>query len=139
MNPFEGLNFIGGRLNPFSVGYRICGILDPFSGGDGVWLWLDPFGLFVSERLRRDVLDESLLERRLGNVLNVWSSNWLLWNVFDISVLDGRRLEDLDVFNGVSLGNNDLDGFLGSVVDLFEVINDNSVVIEWVGIIEVLV
>jgi hypothetical protein len=48
--PFKGLNFVGGRLDPFGVGNGVGGILDPFGRGHGVRLGLDPFSGLVSER-----------------------------------------------------------------------------------------
>ena len=72
------------------------------------------------------------------DVLDPRVGDWLLWDVFEISVFDWRRLEDLDVLDGVGGRHDGLDGLVGSVVNLIPaVIDDGGEVIEGVVVVEV--
>ena len=128
----------GIRLYPDSVRHGIWRILEPLSGGHRVGLGLYPFNVLLGKRFLRDVLSPWSGEGSLLNVLNPWVSDWLLWDIFEISVFNGRRLEDLNMLNWVGWRNHSLHGLVGSVVDLVPtVIDDGSEVIEGVGIVEV--
>lgn len=92
-----------------------------------------------SKRLLWDVLNPSLWDGWLLNVFIPFSGKWLLGDILDVSILHGRWLVDVDVFHWVGGRHDCLNSLVGLVLNIFPVFVDDSVVIEWVGVIEVLV
>ena len=123
--------------------------MDPFSPVlFNVWLW--------------DVFSVSLFDWLLSDIFNPWGGNWWLLNEFNISVLNWRWLVDLDVLNLIRFWLDNFNDLLLSILDLIVFIEnglldgldndwgsnglednwcllDDSVIIEWIVIIEVLV
>lgn len=58
----------------------------------------------MSERLLRNVLSPWLSNWWLRNVFGPWLGNWWLRNVLNVSLLDGRRLDNIDVFHWICWG-----------------------------------
>lgn len=138
LHPFEGLVLHGVGLYPDGVGDGIWRVLEPLSGADRVGLGLDPLNVLLGEGFLWDVLGPWHGEGSLLDVLDPRVSDGLLWDVFEISVFDGRRLEDLNVLDGVGGRHDGLDSLVGSVVNLIPaVIDDGGEVIEGVVVVEV--
>lgn len=93
----------------------------------------------MSERLLRNVLSPWLSNWWLRNVLGPWLGNWWLRNVLNVSLLDGRRLDNIDVFHWICWGYDFFDGLVFLVLNIIPSRLNNSVIIEGVGIIEVLI
>ena len=106
----------------------------------------------------RNVLDVSLFKRSLSDVFDPWGSNRRLVNEFNIVSFNWGWLVDLDMFDLIRIRNDDLNDLFFNVLNLIVFSDlglndwcissslvdywnfcDDSVVIEWVVVIEVLV
>lgn len=138
LNPFKSLILDWLWLNPDSVWDCVGGILKPLGGGDWVGLWLDPFDFFDGKWFLWNVFNPRAGEWFLSNVFNPWAGKWFLGNIFEISVFHWWWLEDLHVLNWVGWWDDSLNLLVGDVVDLIiSIINDSSVIIEWVVVVEI--
>ena len=93
----------------------------------------------MGERLLRNVLGPWLGNRRLRYVFSPWLGNWWLRNILNVSLLDGRRLDNIDVFYWICWGYDFFDCLVLLVLNIIPSRLNNSVVIEGIGIIEVLI
>lgn len=96
---------------------------------------MDPLGEFFGNRLLWNVFNPRFGNRWLRNVFNPRSSNRSLSK----SLFNGCWLDDLNVFNGVGWGNNSLDGLVLFVFNLVPSRLDGGIIVEGIGIIEVLI
>jgi len=93
----------------------------------------------LGERLLRNVLSPWLGHWWLRNILSPRLGNGRLRNVLNVSLFYWWGLDDIDVLNWICWRNNLFDGLVLLVLDIVPSRLDNSVIIEGVGIIEVLV
>lgn len=94
----------------------------------------------MSNWFLRNVLYPRLSEGLLRNILSPGLSERSLRNVFNISLLNGWWLNDLDVLNWICWRNDSFDFLSSFVLDLFPwLLFYDSVIIEGISIIEVLI
>ncbi len=101
--------------------------------------WLNPLSEFLGNWWLGDVLCPRSSNWGLRNILGPWLGNWWLRNIFNVSLLNGWWLDVLDMLDWISWRNNCLNGLVSVVSDIIPSGVKDGIVIEGVGIIEVLV